>query len=574
MYLRDFRTRHTSLLLLRWQAPTSYTPTRTDRPRSSYKHESLPSLLIVGQQPTIEHCYSAFDQVHVIKQRAMFGSSQDRARQLAGRTRRERMFSAGSHTSHGSFDTSSQAPQQPRAASLEQNIQRSSAVPECPSHESRLARAGRQTSQGSRAAQDINNSHLSFPITHDSAHPTSGRYCSQLEEARLQAEYLSQVLYDSVTPPTLANPPQSHFRVLPHHSRYGSLGTRSTTSHHLRNITEPIPTPRSSAELPAILHTRMGLSMLPPLQKSAFESHLQIQTPVSLRGGHGGAGEGDPPKSPPNAPPNGVEQEVESSPGLGMPLRSFMWEFTWIYIVHDIPEWEAPIASGRAYDSFLGSLSTQDRDRFRHLFDLRSPPTYTTGFVAVTARRTFYRTLTLPQKHLFKDVITMRGNDLLKLVPFVADPETKLKLQSVAPENVAKPWARLYFMLEATENAPRISLPQRIRAHNNTVVSSGVIPSPDPFNSGFGSSRIWGLRAISEPNLASRPRPSSFASNSLYLLSSALRLNCIVFVYHRLTSIEQLLWRWRCRWFDCLSSVKNYSEQIVRQISGGWCSGC
>ncbi|KAJ4362524.1 Scaffold-type E3 ligase [Neocucurbitaria cava] len=39
----------------------------------------------------------------------------------------------------------------------------------------------------------------------------------------------------------------------------------------------------------------------------------------------------------------------------------------------------------------------------------------------------------------------MRGNDLLKLVPFVADPETKLKLQSVAPENVAKPWARFYY---------------------------------------------------------------------------------------------------------------------------------
>jgi hypothetical protein len=174
----------------------------------------------------------------------MFGSSQDRARQLAGRNRRERISSC---TSSRSISSSSQAPQQSPTSILESKVP--SAIEEHPSCEhdgDGLALALAQVNSGQ---QDENATPL-----FSASQFASGLPGPQAEQQCLQAEHLSQVLYSSLASSASANPPQSQFSAT-RHTRYGSLGS--------------IPVPHA-------------------LRGAASEYQLRPQTVVSMRGGSGG----------------------------------------------------------------------------------------------------------------------------------------------------------------------------------------------------------------------------------------------------------------------------------------------
>jgi hypothetical protein len=260
----------------------------------------------------------------------MFGSSQDRARQLAGRNRRQRISSLSSCTSSRSVSSSSQAPEQSPISILAPKA--SSAIEEHPSERkdshidplaiayaeayveayggrqcenaiqapqqsltsilgpkaptssrsvstpiqapyqnvismmrSKASTSSRSVSSSSQAPRQGSTSILipraSFaiemsPSEHkephfdpfDLAEVCNGQQCEnaipvpaplqvasglpgpQVEQQRLQAEHLSQVLYSS--PVSTASPPQSQFAP-GRHTRYVSLGT-IPTSHALR----------------------------------------------------------------------------------------------------------------------------------------------------------------------------------------------------------------------------------------------------------------------------------------------------------------------------------------------------
>lgn len=136
----------------------------------------------------------------------MFGSSQDRARQLAGRSRRERISSIGSHSSSlsiGSPHTSSQ----PGNAT----------TPPGPTFERNDAKDG-----------FILPSVSQLPVW---PHPL------KVEQHRLQSEHLSQVLYNSLDLCEPASLPQRQFGSS-RHVRYGSLGTPSSLQ---CKISRPLP---------------------------------------------------------------------------------------------------------------------------------------------------------------------------------------------------------------------------------------------------------------------------------------------------------------------------------------------
>ncbi|CAO2655390.1 Nn.00g104540.m01.CDS01 [Neocucurbitaria sp. VM-36] len=442
----------------------------------------------------------------------MFGSSQDRARQLAGRTRKERMCSTGSHSGHGSSGTSNQVSQLSRAsATLKQSIQEPRVVTENLTHEIGLTRAVRQTSQESYLAQQLNGSQEFPRRIHDDLQSASRRCFSPMVEQRLQAEYLSQVLYNSLTLSDLDDQSQSHVKLPPRHSRYGSLGIQSATSHHLRNITEPVPPTQSSTQQSSILRARLGLPMLPPLPMPALEKQLQIQTTISLRGGAGECDTAD------FSRPGGkiVQLEHDWSDPWSLPR-----EFQWLYTVSYLGHWRTLITSGPPYDAFLQSLSDKALGRFRYLFDPRPPPTDLMG-TAVTARRIFYRTLTAEQQTWFKDVIHGRGQELLKLAR--GDPGTiqeeiqkeLLKDLFATPEDEAKPHVKLCYLLDALQTTPTATAPKNsshiVRPAGGSVASSST-------------------RAVSEPDVAQRQK-LSLPNRSLYFVPSILRLVLLVFKY-------------------------------------------
>lgn len=136
----------------------------------------------------------------------MFGSSQDRARQLAGRSRRERISSIGSHSSSlsiGSSHTSSQP---------------------------RIATRSPDSTIGLNGAKDgsISPSVSQLPIW---PHPL------EVEQHRLQTEHLSHVLYNSLDLCEPASLSQRQFGAS-RHIRYGSLGTPSFLQ---CEISRPLP---------------------------------------------------------------------------------------------------------------------------------------------------------------------------------------------------------------------------------------------------------------------------------------------------------------------------------------------
>ena len=327
----------------------------------------------------------------------MFGSSQDRARQLAGRNRRERISSISSCTSSRSISSSSQAPQQSPTSILEPKVP--SVIEEHPSCEHDgdgivpLAFAEVDSGQ-----QDENSTPPFLALQF-----ASGLLGPQAEQQRLQTEHLSQVLYNSLASSAPANPPQSQFSAA-RHTRYGSLGSG------------PMP------------HALRG---------TASEYQLRPQTVVSMRGGSGGH-DGVLARPAPTIADK-MDREIlvddreiaaleEHRTRLRLdPAYRDLWNaekdnkcyFGGFLRLSGLPArhlWDEPITSGRWYDVLALQLGNE-LYRFCMLFEPRGDHTVRDSLLDPTGRITrvaFFHCLSLEYKTLFRNVIVERLNELAK----------------------------------------------------------------------------------------------------------------------------------------------------------------
>jgi hypothetical protein len=340
----------------------------------------------------------------------MFGSSQDRARQLAGRNRRERISSISSCTSSRSISSSSQAPQQSPTSIWEPKVP--SAIEEHPScehndtHITPLAFAEINSSQ-----QDENAVPLSSPLE-----LASGLPGPQVEQQRLQAEHLSEVLYSNFA--LITSPPQSQFTAT-RHTRYGSLGT---------------------------------VSMPHALRGTASEYQLRPQTVVSLRGGSGSlndaltgskptatdaeatalealmslrVGSGDRDVAPAVTTPTAAEAEAKAlrehfeKLQIASSVYRASWEAEKAHLYKGgfmrknwLPSFYQrtdPMVSGQWYDFMLSRLGTQ-LPRFVSLF---GPSAHTTreGLRGLRSRMAFFHCLIPDLKTCFRNMIVQRINE-------------------------------------------------------------------------------------------------------------------------------------------------------------------
>lgn len=333
---------------------------------------------------------------------AMFGSSQDRARQLAGRKRRERISSSGSNSTLRSISSSSHASQQYHIKST---------LTPC-NQESAVIKENPQTLQGHQI---------------------------------LQAEYLSQVLYSDLgaSASASASPPQSQFRTSLRQSKYGSMEMSPAVTRHLRNVTAPA-TEMIVPDCQA-LHQRVrpGVAFTRPLERSTSESHLRSHAAVSLRGGQGGFYVRDHTESREYTCTlfDKVNDKKE-----GLPLRPFTREFPWVTEVYCHPQWHVPISSGASYEAFIESLSMTELERFIVLFS--NKPRFLPVSLA-TARQVFFIVLTAPQQKVFKNIIISRGMALHALAEGGIGVQCTIHPATSNPE--ANPAVMLEHLLEATE---------------------------------------------------------------------------------------------------------------------------
>ena len=328
----------------------------------------------------------------------MFGSSQDRARQLAARRRRARIDSDKSTSSDRSVSSSSQESQYLREPHLlNRSTQPSSAILEQPFHEVHRTHSGQLASKGYSYLQQLKDRQA--PSTnHSVLRPVGGSQRSLMEQHVRQAEYLSQVLYSNPTPRNLVQAPYNQSKLSSRHSWYGGFGTSLVELDHRHN-------PRAH--------------FLPTNPATQQSSILTASTTRQLQ---------------------------RLIPLLPMSSRPFAVEFSWVLKVFRLPAWQAPISSGPLYDAFLGSLSEKALDLFRHLFD---PRFIQRASKTAIARKWFFCDLNAEQQQNVKQIINLRGMELLAQNQDY--PQSMQTTGFTVSEDKMKPYTTLYYLLDATE---------------------------------------------------------------------------------------------------------------------------
>ena len=371
--------------------------TQEGSPRDHYLDQSR-SLQSVHSVFPSEHATHFSAPISANCSTTMFGSSQDRARQLAGRKRRERIASSGSNSTLRSSSSSSHAFQQYHSAlALDPGTQQSAVIKENP--------------------RTLKGHHI------------------------LQAEYLSQVLYSDLgaSASVSADPPQSGFVTSRRHARYGSLEMLPAVTRHPRNVTAPLAESMTPNHQPLSQRAQHGVA----LGRSTSESHKRLQAAVSLRGGRDGCYTGDGTERREYTCTIANEKYDEKR---NLPSRPFILEFPWVTKVYRHPQWHAPISSGASYEAFIDSLSTTELERFRDLFGK------TPGFLPAslaTARQAFFMTLTGPQQRVFKNIIISKGMALLAMTE--EGVGVQCSIHTVMCNSETKPAVMLEYLLEATE---------------------------------------------------------------------------------------------------------------------------
>lgn len=211
----------------------------------------------------------------------MFGASEDRARQLAGRQRWKRISSSASSSSYRSASSSSQLSQlshRETSSIFEQNHQRPTPILEHPSP-ARLVSVG--------SMYDIGGpQHLIQPIAATAVEEAFSRMVSKnlhprTLHQRSQTEHLSRVLFDETTH-AHALPPTTISSAIPGQTKqYGVLGWGAKILQQVRHVTEPVAPARIEGQLSTVV-TIHGLA-----SRSVSSDHISTRAVLSTRGGTG-----------------------------------------------------------------------------------------------------------------------------------------------------------------------------------------------------------------------------------------------------------------------------------------------
>jgi hypothetical protein len=209
----------------------------------------------------------------------MFGASEDRARQLAGRQRWKRISSNGSDSSSRSGSTSSQLSQlshHETSSIFEQNQSWPTMFPEHPAPTSFVSIDCLHDFGGlQRHVQHIASSDIEEAFSRMLSKNLHPRTLQQ----RSQTEYLSQVLYDD-TASDDAFPPLPSPSVAPSQTKqYGVLGWGAKILQQVRHATEPA----SHAQTEDCLSTAVTAHDL--VGRSISVDLTSTQPAVSMRGG-------------------------------------------------------------------------------------------------------------------------------------------------------------------------------------------------------------------------------------------------------------------------------------------------
>lgn len=197
-----------------------------------------------------------FNIIHLLRQRqntleyTMFGSSQDRARQLAGRHRKTRPRSSSSQWSRrSSASLTSQSQQQ---------AQTDTALSDQPQHSP--DQAGFYQYFQPIYGYDKRILGDPAPLSPSSLHAQP----FQMDQHRVQNEYMSQILYGNHTLPNLLAPPPSHFMA---------------TSHPATYISTPLMIPPYHWVLPGLIGPRSSsFTYGPPIELTCPFRLAQITT--------------------------------------------------------------------------------------------------------------------------------------------------------------------------------------------------------------------------------------------------------------------------------------------------------
>jgi hypothetical protein len=207
----------------------------------------------------------------------MFGASEDRARQLAGRQRWKRISSNDSDSSHRSASSSSQLSQlsQCEASSiLEQKLLWPITIPECEAiafhdhlqNEAITSRPREQFPVVSNAEEALSH------IMATNQHPRT-------QQQRRQAEHLSQVLYNDMAAEHQRLPSPISSMLPSQLKQYGVLGWGAKILHQVRHVTAPAPQTQVQED------RSKTTALFRVTTRSASANSASVQTPASLRGG-------------------------------------------------------------------------------------------------------------------------------------------------------------------------------------------------------------------------------------------------------------------------------------------------
>jgi hypothetical protein len=391
----------------------------------------------------------------------MFGASEDRARQLAYRKRRERVTSGSSASTYRSFSSASPVSQRFRVSSTlgEEGIQSYLATQRSSLHtgHSTIGHMNPLRFQADKASLSVTEAHVLQIERH------------RMERHRLQAEYLSQALCDSLSLAATSLQPGDASMSVMNSGRYGALG-KPTMSRHVRSATAPLATLKMQVLPAPALNPPAELAALPLLHRTAHSAHLSTHTMVVLRGGDGGD-DALPSQQQTVRPSSAVTNQAYGVTYNSRPLsaggwkayvsmapvpqkilqfhnpgREYMLQTPWVQQFYNKPGWMVPISTGRQFQTFIHSLPVEWREVFVALFGPEQPPDHHLSPRA-NARRDFFQKLSPDLQLSFHGMIQWRVQELQKIEHGRHDLEFIGRVTGA-------PCAMLYHLMEASE--PRI----------------------------------------------------------------------------------------------------------------------
>lgn len=298
----------------------------------------------------------------------MFGATEDRARQLAGRQRWKRIGSSGSTASYRSASSSSQLSQLSHfdASSIfEQSIQRPYPIPE---HHAPTTYGTHVDQHVPRRSQSLMQHNATSDVEEALSQMMASNHHPRTQQQRSQAEYLSQVLYNETAVKDALVPSSGRSVIQSLTKKYGVLGWGAKILNQSRHTTEPTPQSYAQGRQSSMLRT------LETTNRSMSAAFTTTQPIVSLRG------------------------------GAGDPVENF-WGMV-IWHIH----WDLPFNTGTAYRSFVDSLSLENRKLFDEFFvDASDMSPHFNG-----ARRAFYELNLGPEdRRAFWDAAFERAMELI-----------------------------------------------------------------------------------------------------------------------------------------------------------------